>query len=73
MKTLAIIMLLALMPNPKDDYVLICVSPTAHAYHKKYENKSEYCKGLKACTHEIRKITKADALDMNRTPCGFCY
>jgi hypothetical protein len=50
-----------------DDKVYICVSPTAHAYHK-YE-----CKGLKKCTHQIKKITLLEAKDAKKKACGFCY
>ena len=51
----------------KESYVLICVSPTAYAYH------DHYCRGLKACTHEVKKITITRAVDIGRRPCGYCY
>jgi hypothetical protein len=47
--------------------VLICLSPTAHAYH------SGYCKGLNACTHKVESITINDAKGRGKDPCGYCY
>ncbi len=51
----------------KADSVLICVSPTGHKYHS-YE-----CRGLARCTHEIKKVTKAQAVKMGYTVCKICY
>ncbi len=47
--------------------VMICVSPTAHKYH------STRCKGVKACTHQIKKLTIKEAEELGKTPCGYCY
>lgn len=51
----------------KADSVLICVSPTGHKYH------SHECRGLAKCTHEIKKVTKAQAVKMGYTACKICY
>ena len=51
----------------QNNTVMICVSSTAHKYHAKR------CRGVKACTHEIKKVTLAEAEDLGKTPCGFCY
>lgn len=53
--------------TPQTEYVLICVSPTAHSYH------IGQCRGLQKCTHEIKKVTLSEAQQMGRKPCGFCY
>jgi hypothetical protein len=53
--------------NLKVDSVLICVSPTGHKYH------SHECRGLAKCTHEIRKVTKAQAIKMGYGACKICY
>jgi hypothetical protein len=50
-----------------DNTVMICVSRTSFKYH------SKQCKGMRACTHEIEKVTIAEAEAMGKTPCGFCY
>ncbi|HEX5155148.1 MAG TPA: hypothetical protein VFW07_27080 [Parafilimonas sp.] len=53
----------------KAEYVYICDSNTAYAYHK-----TKDCSGLNRCTHEIRKITKADAInEYGRRACKVCY
>jgi hypothetical protein len=49
------------------DYVLICISGTAYAYHK------ITCRGLKECTHTIEKVSQAEAIKQRRKPCGYCY
>ncbi len=50
------------------DSVYICVSPTGHKYHNDRD-----CRGLAKCTHEIRKVSKAQAIKMGYTPCKICY
>ncbi|MGN6354122.1 MAG: hypothetical protein ACTHLB_12080, partial [Parafilimonas sp.] len=53
----------------KPEYVYICVSRTAYVYHKTKE-----CRGLSRCTHEIKKITKKEAVDdYGRRACKVCY
>jgi hypothetical protein len=54
-------------PRIKADSVLICVSNTGHKYH------SYVCRGLARCTHEIRKVTKAQAIKMGYSACKICY
>ena len=50
------------------DSVYICVSTTGHKYHNDRE-----CRGLAKCTHEIRKVSKVQAIKMGYTPCKICY
>lgn len=52
----------------KPEYVYICVSRTAHKFHN-----NRYCQGLQHCTHQIRKVTKAQAIQMGYTACKYCY
>jgi hypothetical protein len=53
----------------KAEYVYICNSTTAYAYHSIKD-----CSGLNRCTHEILKITKDEAVDKyGRKPCKVCY
>jgi len=44
--------------------VYICLSPNAKKYHF-----DKNCKGLQKCTHEIRKVTKEEALRKKYTVC----
>ena len=53
--------------NTAKAYVYICVSRTAHKYHA-YE-----CRGLKRCTHDVEKVTKAKAVKLGYTACKICY
>lgn len=57
------------IPNQiRVDSVLICVSRTAYVYH------DHYCRGLNACTHEIKKVTLAFAKnELGRRACENCY
>jgi len=50
------------------DSVYICVSATGHKYH---DNRD--CHGLARCTHEIRKVSKAQAIKMGYSACKICY
>lgn len=50
------------------DSVYICVSKTGHKYHSNRD-----CTGLAKCTHEIRKVTKAQAIKMGYSACKICY
>ena len=53
----------------KAEYVYICNSTTAYAYHKIKD-----CSGLDRCTHEIKKVTKDEAInDYGRRACKVCY
>jgi hypothetical protein len=50
------------------DSVLICNSRNAEVYH------DHYCRGLKACTHEIKKVTLGFAKnELGRRACLICY
>jgi len=50
-----------------EESVLICVSPTAYAYH------NHYGQGLNRCTHAFDTITISEAKNQGRTECGYCY
>jgi len=52
----------------KPDYVYICVSETGHKYYSDSD-----CRGLARCTHEIRKVTKSQAIKMGYSACKICY
>jgi hypothetical protein len=52
----------------KETYVFVCKSPTAHAYHK-----TQNCKGLSKCTHNIVRITEIEAKKQEYNPCKLCY
>ena len=52
----------------KETYVYICNSNGAYAYHS-----TKTCRGLNRCTHEILKVTLADAVNVyKRKPCKIC-
>ncbi|MDB5207933.1 MAG: hypothetical protein JWR72_3008 [Flavisolibacter sp.] len=55
MRSLFFLLLIYLVPA-KEDKVLICKSAAAYAYH------SYQCRGLKACTHAIEKVSLQEAL-----------
>ncbi|ESU22824.1 hypothetical protein FEDK69T_17270 [Flavobacterium enshiense DK69] len=46
--------------------VYICVSPNAKKYHY-----NENCRGLSNCKHEIKKVSKSEALDKGLGLCGW--
>lgn len=50
------------------DSVYICVSKTGHKYHSDRD-----CRGLARCTHEIRKVSKDEAIRMGYSACKICY
>ena len=52
----------------KPEYVYICISRTAHKYHRQSD-----CRGLARCTHEEKMVTKAAAIRMGYTACKICY
>ena len=57
-------------PNstPVVDSVYLCFSGSAYAYHR-----TLHCTGLNRCTHEIGKVSSADAVKKyGRKPCGYC-
>lgn len=45
---------------------IICNSPSAKVYHL-----TKTCRGLKACKHELKEISIADAKNLGRKLCGF--
>ena len=46
--------------------VYICDSDSSKAYHHNKE-----CSALKKCTHGIKPVSEAQAIDMGRKLCGF--
>jgi hypothetical protein len=53
--------------SEKESEVYICVSTTAKRYHY-----SENCRGLKQCSHTIKKISLSEARNKyKRTLCGY--
>ena len=50
------------------DKVYICNGRYSKSYHKHPD-----CEGLRRCSTELEKITKQQAIDMGRKPCGYCY
>jgi hypothetical protein len=55
-------------PNLAVDSVYICVSKTGHKYHSDRD-----CRGLARCTHEVRKVSKEEAIKMGYSACKICY
>jgi len=69
---LQLILLLGLCSYQKPDtqQVYICVSPTAEAYHKSKDG----CKGIMACTHQVMKVSKEDAIKKYKyRACKICF
>ena len=55
-------------PAPTTD-VYICKGGSAYAYHK-----TDNCRWLHNCTHEIVQVTVEEAVDKyGRKPCKACY
>ncbi|EDM35364.1 hypothetical protein PBAL39_12880 [Pedobacter sp. BAL39] len=68
--TIALVLGLGLYRQQKSDYVYICISETAVAYHKTRDT----CKGIKACNHQILKVTKEQAMKKYKyRACKLCY
>jgi hypothetical protein len=69
MRTLLLLscMLFASLVQAQKTTVLICISKTAHAYHK------SMCRGLDRCTHSIKELTELEAKRLGKDPCDFCY
>lgn len=56
--------------STQGSYVYICISKNAVAYHKSRTS----CRGIKNCTHEIKKVTLYDALNRyHLRACKICY
>lgn len=67
---LLLLVQLSLYKEPDTEQVYICISRSAIAYHK----SGDGCRGIKACTHEIRKVSKADAIRKYKyRACKLCY
>jgi len=49
------------------DSVYVCISTASKRYH------AYICKGLARCTHEVKKVSKAQAIRWGYTPCKICY
>lgn len=59
------------MPDARQDaeeYVYICTGPSSKRYHK-----TDRCRGLNRCSGEVIRISKAKAIDQDKTPCRICY
>jgi hypothetical protein len=69
MRTLFLLafLLFSSLVQAQNNFVLICISKTAHAYHK------GMCSGLNRCTHSIQEITEPEAIRLKKDPCNFCY
>jgi hypothetical protein len=61
-----IVALASFSTTPAEDFVYICKGPSATKYH--YTPK---CRGLKNCSTDIYKITKAEAVKEGRGLCGY--
>lgn len=68
---LSILIFINTLCNPaKPEEVYICISPTAIAFHKTKTN----CKGIRACSHEIKKVTREDAINKYKyRACKLCF
>lgn len=51
----------------KVEYVMICKSKSAYAYH------TYPCRGLKRCTHDVSKVTKSQTIRIGYKACKICY
>jgi hypothetical protein len=55
------------LSSPQSTTVYICYSETAKKFHYR-----KTCRGLNACTHEIKQVSITDAkVKYNRTLCGW--
>lgn len=52
----------------KEEKVFVCTGPQSKRYHKRSD-----CRGLQSCSKSIIRVTKSEAKEMGRTPCGYCY
>lgn len=65
MKTLLTLLLLTTL-NTAQRTVYICSSKSATSYHLK-----DNCRGLNACSHEIKSVSETDAKGMGLKLCGW--
>ena len=61
-----ILALASFSPTQFENYVFVCRGPYATKYH--YSSK---CQGLRNCSTDIYKITKAEAVKEGRGLCGY--
>ena len=47
--------------------VIICHGKDAFAYHIRF------CRGLKNCEASTEEMSKDEAIELGRRPCGFCF
>ena len=47
--------------------VIICHGEDAFAYHIRF------CRGLKNCEASTEEMSKDEAIELGRRPCGFCF
>ena len=47
--------------------VIICHGKDAFAYH------NSICRGLKNCEASTEEMSKDEAIELGRRPCGFCF
>ncbi|UOK42474.1 MULTISPECIES: hypothetical protein [Flavobacterium] len=66
MKKAAYILAIAVLTSFSSSEVYICASPNAKKYHY-----NENCRGLSNCKHEIKKVSKSEALDKGLGLCGY--
>lgn len=66
MRKLIAIFIFSTLTSFSSSDVYICVSPGAKKYHY-----NENCRGLSNCKHEIRKVSKSEALDKGLGLCGW--
>ena len=78
MKTLFIVITLFILPfseqtTPAAGYYLICTGKYSKSYHKDYKSPNQYCRGLKACKAEIKRLPADQAKTKRSDPCDFCF
>ena len=71
MKSIAIIFAVVVITlqsfTQKPDSVYLCMGPRSQVYHK-----TQYCRGLKHCSTELKKVSLDDAINKyHRRLCGF--
>jgi len=48
--------------------VFVCDSTTSYAYHR-----TENCRGLNRCSHQIIQITESEAQNRGKRACKICF
>lgn len=54
-------------------YHLICTGPYAKSYHKDHASRDEYCRGLKSCRSDIKRLSAEEAKKLRPDPCDYCH